>query len=688
LDRVVDRVIASEYIQPLIGLPGAREQQYAVTAVLANEYTIAETIERLVAKPGPDVPKHLLHRAVSEKTREVDGTLSDGQVQAVANICGPQTAVRVIVGIAGAGKTTALDAASDALEAARYQVIGTATSGQAAQNLGREARVWARTMRSLLARLDRGTISLDERTVVILDEAGMTADADLARLLLAVERAGAKIVLVGDHRQLAAVGPGGALEAVLNRHPNVATTLTENMRQHDPAERAALAALRSGSVDTAIDFYVANDRIQVAPRQLDTMYEMVSAYVADRQAGHDTFMLAWRRESVAALNRFARIRARDLGWITGDDLETPGGRSYAFGDPVVTLQPNYEAELVTSQRGQVVGIDHDAKAISVRIDDGRRVVLSGEAIDKDHLALGYALTVHREQGATADRTHFLAEGGGRQLAYVAMSRARDTSTVWAVGDDGDMALDPIRYDWSNDQNQHWISDQADIGQDPYTQPAPPDFHARRLALRAELTELERQAPLDVSDELAVARRQLHHLEQDLHDLTTGTGRWRHTPQGQSVRALLEISARRRALAAKTERARSPFERSRLHQAAQTLSNEEAHHRELWDRLVRPAKRHLRAAVQTTSGRVAKLEQAAAVHEEWLDQHPELARRLDQLARELREIDQALMPSDAEPDTPDSRVAEIADDPVARVRQRLDDIQRRAVERSADVSVHR
>ena len=49
--------------------------------------------------------------------------------------------------MAGAGKTTALDAVRDAYEAAGYRVIGTATSGQAARTLGREAGIASRTPR-------------------------------------------------------------------------------------------------------------------------------------------------------------------------------------------------------------------------------------------------------------------------------------------------------------------------------------------------------------------------------------------------------------------------------------------------------------------------------------------------------------------------------------------------------------
>jgi hypothetical protein len=64
---------------------------------------------------------------------------------------------------------------------------------------------------------------------------------------------------------------------------------------------------------------------------------------------------------------------------------------------------------------------------------------------------GRVLIVHREQGATADRTNYLAEGGGRELAYVAMSRARGPSIVHAVADDVGQAIEDITYDWSHDR---------------------------------------------------------------------------------------------------------------------------------------------------------------------------------------------------------------------------------------------
>ena len=85
------------------------------------------------------------------------------------------------------------------------------------------------------------------------------------------------------------------------------------------------------------------------------------------------------------------------------------------------MSSNQPAQLVTSQQLTIADIDHDTLTVAALTDDGRRVSLSDSAIDRSHLDHAYALTVHRAQGATYDRAHVYAGGGGRELGYVAIS---------------------------------------------------------------------------------------------------------------------------------------------------------------------------------------------------------------------------------------------------------------------------
>ena len=89
------------------------------------------------------------------------GALTEGQRAAAEAICTSGQGAELVVGVAGSGKTTMLRVVAEAFESAGYDVVGTATSGQAARTLGKEAAISeARTLASLVWRLDRHQLEL------------------------------------------------------------------------------------------------------------------------------------------------------------------------------------------------------------------------------------------------------------------------------------------------------------------------------------------------------------------------------------------------------------------------------------------------------------------------------------------------------------------------------------------------
>jgi ATP-dependent exoDNAse (exonuclease V) alpha subunit len=159
--------------------------------------------------------------------------------------------------------------------------------------------------------------------VLLIDEAGMADNRAMLKLLAAVDIAGAKAVVIGDHRQLGAVGPGGGLEALVNRHGPSVHVLDENIRQRDPAERQALEELRAGNASAAVEWYRSNDRLVTVPTRDEALDAAVEAWFSDVRAGRGAVLMAWRRVDVAALNERARERFVAAAWSPGPIWRPP-----------------------------------------------------------------------------------------------------------------------------------------------------------------------------------------------------------------------------------------------------------------------------------------------------------------------------------------------------------------------------
>ena len=337
-------------------------------------------------------------------------------------------------------------------------MLGTAVSGQAARTLGTEAGIdESRTIASLLWRLDHGQLELDNRTVVCCDEAGMADDPAMLRLLAATEAAGSKLVIIGDHRQIGAVGPGGSLEALVSRHSGGVHVLTENVRQADPDERAVLAELRAGEVEQAVNWYAEHQRVKVAPGREEALDQMVAALGKRRRRrqgnGHAGLAAGKRRRpQLPGPGGHGRSRPAVRAGAARGRQRLPGRRPGRHPRP---LSSRPAGHLPAGQHHRRRSRSWDAHG-----QHGRRQNPHPRAgqIGPDRLAHGYATTVHRSQGATFDTAHLFADGGGRELGYVAMSRARASAQVHVVADNIGQAVEDLDWDWSRERRQFWAID--------------------------------------------------------------------------------------------------------------------------------------------------------------------------------------------------------------------------------------
>ena len=184
-----------------------------------------------------------------------------------------------------------------------YEVVGLAPSAAAAAVLTEATGIPAETLamldHTLTAGLDPG---FGPHTIVVIDEAGMADTPTLDRIIAACVQTGARVRLIGDDQQLAAIGAGGVLRDIATTHG--AQRLSEVVRFDDPIEATASLALRDGD-KPALGFYLDHDRIHTGD-ELTSLTEVLVAWQDETEAGRECLMLAPTRDLVARLNRAAR----------------------------------------------------------------------------------------------------------------------------------------------------------------------------------------------------------------------------------------------------------------------------------------------------------------------------------------------------------------------------------------------
>lgn len=624
------------------GLVAAAEVRFDLTEDLTHR--ALERCQPLL--PGDDVPEHVrawtsprvleveadLVSRMSARTNRPSGLaalrredapgLDEAQRTAVAALAG-YAELLVLEGPAGAGKTTTLRAAAQAVSERGHRLCVVAPSLKAAEVAGRELGAFATTAAWLVHQHgfrwdDRGHWSrvdapepvpearLRRGDLLLVDEAGML-DQDIAHALFTVaDEAGARVALVGDRHQLPAVGRGGVLDlAVRWSDPRWVLRLETVHRFADPEYAELSLAMRTGNPvrSTAsggsgevrgegpgevFDVLLARGQIRLHASEAERCQALAEAAAAAVLSGRTgVLVMADTHDQVAALNGAVRDRLVAAGRV--DDqrvVVTDAGERIGVGDRVATRRNDRDLGVANRDTWTVTAVADDGALTLRRGHRESRVVPAAYAWEQVELA--YATTVYGAQGETSHTGHVvLGEHTSAASAYVGMTRGRHDNVAHLVTDD----LDDARRQWQ----EVFSRDRADLG------PA----HAARLAA----DDIARYGPNRRLHPTLARLRDAWTEEADVLDSLDRWNRYRDLYSRPEMAAPDRVAAIEASIA--RERARLEVTRTRVQDLLQDpalhgFPPERIHrHREAWQRQredTQRARREARLRAQQTPRR--------------------------------------------------------------------------------------
>jgi conjugative relaxase-like TrwC/TraI family protein len=633
LGRLADQFLAERAVS-VMAEHAAGERRWTTPELLSIEQRlIAAAVDR--ASEQTALASHQAVRSALEAHPSIAGE----QAAMVRDITQGGAGVVMVVGKAGTGKTYTLGVARHAWQLDGYRVLGAAPTGIATVSLGAEGFEDVATVDGLLAELDaaggrRGPGRdrddtgplLDARTVLVVDEAGMLGSRKLARLLDHAQRAGAKVVLVGDDRQLAAIEAGGGFRGLRLRLG--ASILSENRRQQETWERQAVEYLRDGDLDQALAAYREHGRLVAAETPTHLKETLLGEWWQAFQQGQRVAILAHRRDEVDQFNTACQQLRQQAGQLGPGRLQV-GDRSFAVGDLVVCGKNALRTiGVANATRGQVTAIDPAERTITLQLEDGRHVTLTGAYLeerprwwtrgnpDRRTLDLGYATTGHRSQGVTLDRALVRVAGAeDNSWLYVAATRAAKETTFFDVVSPEPRPVE-LELDVPRPEPHSIEGHLAAVGRRDGSKHLAVDMgsetplHLRQMSkreLRAErdrVAVLRREAPPDRSRLVARTTEHRQHAEQGLADATEAVE--------AAQRRLAELDRGAGRLLRRRELAQA-CDRLALAETARTLARQQAD----------------RAADRERQARRAQQE-----HQAWRERHADVLAADRARAREL------------------------------------------------------
>ena len=386
--------------------------------------------------------------------------LAPEQAQLVMHIATSKDQFVAVRGLAGTGKTFSLNAAREVLEANGYEVRGMSASGKAADELQQDAHLkLCGTIQHEMnqAEKDAGNNKIDEDyatktswnfeglkkgdkpLVILMDEASLTANNTMFYAQELAKAQGAKLVLVGDDRQLLPVGAGNSFSELVQQGLIATTDLTAIQRQKDAALRQAVVEAVKGDPAKTLDILSKNGSIAEVKKESKLLQAAAAEYCSRPEAMQaDTVVLTATNATRTKINTLIRDGLKAQGKLQGGrefEIQTgkgqPTSREFAVGDRIVFFKNDNDLGVNNGTQGVVSDVKE--KGLWIQVGDKQRVFINMSKYN--HVDHAYCLTPHKAQGLTKGHAIpvLLSRDGkmnSRNSMYVDISRAKFSSKIF------------------------------------------------------------------------------------------------------------------------------------------------------------------------------------------------------------------------------------------------------------------
>ena len=352
--------------------------------------------------------------------------LNAGQRSAAALIASTQNRVVGVQGYAGVGKSHMVKEAKKLIDSEGYELRALAPYGSQVRSL-RELGVGSVTVASFLKAKDK---RIDDRTVLVIDEAGVIPARQMAQVLALAEEHGSRVVLIGDSKQLPAIQAGRPFAQLQESGMEVAT-MDQIQRQKNPELKLSVEHAAKGDTARSLEniSHVAEIKDN-SKRRAAIAAEYVKLAPEDREK---TIIVSGTNEARREINGMVRAALGTAGkGVEFDTLvrrdttneERKWSRYYRLGD---VIQPERDYASSGLQRNGLYVVEHTGPGnkLTVRGEDGAQIVfnpvthghLSVYAPERQEMSVGDSVKITRNQAkldlANGDRFRVVEVDAGR-----------------------------------------------------------------------------------------------------------------------------------------------------------------------------------------------------------------------------------------------------------------------------------